>query len=159
MLLRKRVEERTGRRVDLEMMPAGYHLMVAGLNVVVLEVGDERDVRLRGPSWLTWGTVGRTRRVRAAFRSLGGIETRRWGCSSFRFSGEPPTAKDVARALGGVLSYRFGAAAILRSSLFGTPVEVHLGHDTITVEGPLVMTGSLHAAVVAAAAELAERVR
>jgi hypothetical protein len=156
--LREHVEERTGWRVEVAMQPAGYHLMVGGMNVVVLEAGAEREVLLRGASWLTRGTLGRTRRVRGAFAALGGRESRRWGRLTYRFESEPPGADEVARQLGGVQVHRFGASAVLRSGLFGTPVEVQLGPASITLEAPIAMTGRLYPEVVTAAGELAERV-
>lgn len=152
------VQRQSGRAVRVEDQPGGYHAMVDGLGVVVLEVGDERHVLLRGLSRLWGGRTGRTARVADALASLGGTLARSPGRLRFSFAGAPPSGESIAAALGGATLHRFGAGMVLRS-WGSSPVEVALGSEQLELEALLFFTGPLYAALLRAMEDVgAERV-
>ncbi|UJR82695.1 hypothetical protein [Sandaracinus amylolyticus] len=154
--LRDRTEALLGARVSLSIEPAGYHFVLDGLNVVVVEHDAELEVRTGGMSWLA-GAGQRIRRVRDALGSLGGVERMGWRARRFRYAVARPSAEDVTRALGAGAVHRFPAWAVMRSGL-RTPVEIQLHERALQLEAPIVILGRLYDRAVAAASELAERI-
>lgn len=154
--LRARSEELLGRPVRLSIEPSAYLVAVNGLNVLVLERGDARELRFRGVSWLAATSRAHVSHARRTFAGLGGRAVRLWPGFRYRFDGEPPSPARVAEALGGRLVERYPAWAVLRAGL-RTPVEIQLRDDGFDLEAPVVIFGRLYQRAREAAEELAER--
>jgi hypothetical protein len=147
---------RLDRDVSLVWEPPGTHYTIDSLNVVVLEVGEELHLLLRGLARLTGGWGSRAGTVRRALRALGGKPTRDGRFIRFRFEGAPPTVSAVAARLGGVSTSRFPAHAVLKSPR-STAVEVQLhfpGPECLTFEAPIAVFGPLYELVLELAREV-----
>lgn len=151
--LRARSEQLLGRSVKLAIEPAHSLITVNGLNVVVFERGEAREVSFGRVS----GRRAEVAAARRAFQALGGLESRGWRTVTYRFAHAPPSAERIAEALRGRLVQRHLPWAVLRSGL-RTPVDIQTREDGFDLEAPIVIFGQLYQRAVEAASELTERI-